>query len=188
MAGKITMDTTVSLSEIALVLGLTSRRIRQLVDDGIIVTEADNKYPLADAVQAYNKFLSSKIPSEEDTKLEKARRAADAKLKIAKADRAKMETDELKGNMHRSDDVRMITEDMLYAIRNGLGALPGRLAVDVAACETAAEAYEVIKKEVHALMGEISAYKYDPNRYDEAVRDRMSWGLSKNGEDDDDEG
>lgn len=186
MAGKITVDTTVSLAEMALVLGLTSRRVRQLVDDGIIVTEAENKYPLAESVQAYNKFLSSKIPSEEDTKLEKARRAADAKLKMAKADRAKMETDELKGNMHRSDDVRMITEDMLYSIRNGLVALPGRLAVDVASCTTAAEAYECIKKEVHALMGEIAEYKYDPTRYDEAVRDRMSWSISRAGEDDDD--
>lgn len=179
MSGKITMDTTVSLSEMALVLGLTSRRIRQLVDDGIIVTEAENKYPLAESVQAYNKFLSSKIPSEDDTKLEKARRAAEAKLKMAKADRAKMETDELKGNMHRSDDVRMITEDMLYSIRNGLVALPGRLAVDVASCGNAAEAYEVIKKEVHALMAEISEYKYDPTRYDEAVRDRMAWSLNR---------
>ena len=187
MAGKITVDTTVSLSEMALVLGLTSRRIRQLVDEGIIITEAENKYPLSATVQAYIKFLSNKLPSEEDTKMERAKRSAEIKLKIAKADRAKMETDELKGNMHRSDDVRMITEDMLYAIRNGLVALPGRLAVDVAACGNAAEAYEVIKKEVHTLMGEIAEYKYDPTRYDEAVRDRMEWSMERLSEADDDE-
>lgn len=185
MAGKITVDTTVSLSEMAVVLGLTSRRVRQMVDEGIIVTEAENKYPLAESVQAYIKFLSNKLPSEEDTKMEKAKRAAEIKLKMAKADRAKMETDELKGNMHRSDDVRMITEDMLYAIRNGLVALPGRLAVDVAACGNAAEAYEVIKKEVHVLMAEIAEYKYDPTRYDEVVRDRMAWSLNRVEDEDD---
>ena len=89
--------------------------------------------------------------------------AAEIKLKMAKADRAKMETDELKGNMHRSDDVRMITEDMLYAIRNGLVALPGRLAVDVAACGNAAEAYEVMKKDLQAINSDVtvSQVEYD---------------------------
>ena len=88
---------------------------------------------------------------------------------------AKMEADELKGSMHRAEDVRTITQDMLYAVRNGLMALPGRLAVDVVACETAAEAYEVVKREVHALMREFADYKYDPDRYAEAVRERMEW-------------
>ena len=186
MAEKLTADTIVSLSEMAVVLGLTTRRIRQLVEEGVIVTTGENQYPLAEAVQAYVKFLSKNIPSEDDVKVEKAKRAAEVKLKMAKADRAKMETDELRGNMHRSEDVRAITEDILYAIRNGLNALPGRMAMDVANCESAAEAYEVMKREVHALMREIAEYKYEPGRYDEAVRDRMAWSLNKS-EDEDDE-
>lgn len=175
MAEKITKETTVGLSELAVVLGITSKQIRNLVEDGIIVQDDKNKYPLARNVQAYMDFRSSRAPNEDDVKFEKARRTQELKLKAAKADRAKMEADELKGSMHRAEDVRTITEDMLYSVRNGLMALPGRLAVDVVACETAAEAYEVVKREVHALMREFAGYKYDPDRYAEAVRERMEW-------------
>lgn len=185
MSEKITSETVVTLSELAAVLGITSRRIRQLVEEGVIVPNGSNSYPLAGAVQAYTKFLSSKIPDEDDVKLEKTKKLAEVKLKAAKADRAKMEADEIKGTMHRAEDVRRITEDMLYAIRNGLSALPGRLAVDVAACGTAAEAFEVIKREVHRMMREFTDYSYDPKRYEEAVRDRLEWSAAQDRGDED---
>ena len=175
MAEKITKETTVSLSELAVVLGITSKQVRNLAEDGIIIADGKNSYPLAKNVQAYMNFRSSRAPNEADLKYELAKRTAELKLKAAKADRAKLEADELKGSMHRAEDVRSITEDMLYSVRNGLNAMPGRLAVDVVKCGTAAEAYEVIKKEVHALMKEFSAYRYDPERYAEAVRNRMEW-------------
>ena len=175
MAGKITKETVVTLSEVAVVLGLTTRRIRQLVEEGVITTEGNNQYNIGTVVQQYIKFLTAKVPEVEDIKLEKAKRAAEVKLKLAKADRAKLETDELQGKMHRSEDVKAITEDILYSVRNGLTALPGRLAVDVTACTTAAEAHKVIQREVYLLMQEIAGYKYDPTRYEEAVRDRMTW-------------
>ncbi len=175
MAEKITKETTVSLSELAVVLGITSKQVRNLTEDGIIVTDGKNSYPLARNVQAYMDFRSSRIPNEDEMKFEKAKRTAELKLKAAKADRAKLEADELKGTMHRAEDVRAITEDMLYSVRNALSALPGRLAVDVTKCETPAQAYEVIKREAHAMMREFASYKYDPDRYDEAVRARMEW-------------
>jgi phage terminase Nu1 subunit (DNA packaging protein) len=175
MAEKITKETTVSLSELAVVLGITSKQVRNLTEDGIIVAEGKNSYPLVRNVQAYMDFRCSRAPNEADLKFEKAKRTAELKLKVAKADRAKLEADELKGSMHRAEDVRSITEDMLYAVRNGLTAMPGRLAVDVVKCTTAAEAYEIIKKETHALMREFAEYRYDADRYAEAVRKRMEW-------------
>lgn len=175
MAEKITKETTVGLSELALVLGITSKQVRNLAEDGIIVADGKNTYPLVKNVQAYMAFCKSKAPNEDDLKFEKARRGAELKLKAAKADRAKLEADELKGSMHRAEDVKAITEDMLYAVRNGLMALPGRLAVDVVGCETPAQAYEIIKREAHALMREFAGYRYDPDRYEEAVRQRMEW-------------
>lgn len=175
MGEKITRETTVSLSELAAVLGITSKQVRNLAEDGIVVQDEKNKYPLCRNVQAYMDFRSSRAPNEDDLKYEKLKRNAELRFKAAKGERAKLETDELKGSMHRSDDVRAITEDMLYAVRNGLMALPGRLAVDVTRCKTAAEAYEVIKLEVHALMRDFAAYRYDPERFAEAVRKRMEW-------------
>jgi len=66
-------------------------------------------------------------------------------------------------------------------------ALPGRLAVDVAQAQTAAEASEVIRQEVNKVLKEISQYKYDPLKYEERVRKRMDWD-SIMGDTDDDSG
>ena len=78
-----------------------------------------------------------------------------------------------------------MTEDLIYTIRGALIALPGRLAMDAAAAKTAPEAAEVIRKEVHTIMRELAAYRYDPQKYQERVRNRMSWETS--GDDDDGE-
>lgn len=172
---KITAETTVSLSELAVVLHITSKRIRELVEEGVIVLTGKNAYPLAGSVQAYINYTKRRLPNEDDVKLEKMKRTAEAQLKASKAKVASLEASELSGKMHRSEDVMKLTEDMLYAFRSGLIALPGRLAVDVVHCTTAAQAAEVIKKEVHKLMREMADYHYDESRYEEAVRERMRW-------------
>ena len=77
--------------------------------------------------------------------------------------------------MHRSEDVEAMTADLIYTIRGSLLALPGRLAVDVTAVRTPAEAAEVIRKEIALLMQELSQYQYDPKKYEERVRKRLDW-------------
>lgn len=55
-------------------------------------------------------------------------------------------------------------------------ALPGRLAVNVAACSSAAEVAEIIRREVYQIMSELAGYQYNPDKYAEQVRERMKWG------------
>lgn len=182
--GKITSDTEVTVAELAVVLGLSSRRVRQLADEGIIQSVGKNAYNLAVSVQAYNKFLSNRLPNEEDVKLEKAKKMAETQLKASKATVAKLQAQELQGKMHRSEDVAAMTADLIFTIRGALIALPGRLAVSVASVRSPAEASEVIKKEVHLVMRELANYKYDPEKYAERVRERMDWDAANSVEDD----
>lgn len=167
---KITPETEVSTTELACVLGITGRRIRQMAEDGLIEKVSKGRFLLCNCVQRY---IASQ--STEDQRLERARRAAEVTFKASKAQVAKMEADELKGTMHRSEDVAAMTEDLIYTVRGSLMALPGRLAVDVAAAATPAEAAEIIRKEVHALMRELANYQYDPEKYEERVRERRKW-------------
>ena len=173
MANKITTDTEVSTSELACVLGITARYVRQLTEDGQLEKIKPGRYMLCASVQKY--INSREAVTEDDAKLEKIKRSAEVTLKHSKAQIAKMEADELKGKMHRSEDVESMTADLIYAIRGSLLALPGRLAVDVAAVKTPAEAAEVIRKEVAMLMQELSQYQYDPKKYEDRVRKRMDW-------------
>lgn len=183
---KITDETEVSTTELAMVLGVTARRVQQMGQDGTIIPVQRGRYLLADAVQRYIGFLSKSAVSEEDAKLDRMRRQSEVTMKASKAQIAKLEMQELQGKMHRSEDVAAMTEDLIYTVRGTLAALPGRLAVDVAATTTAAEAAEIIRKEVHKAMRELSNYRYDPTKYEERVRERRDWE-AVSGRDGDDE-
>ena len=185
MANKITTETEVSTSELACVLGITARYVRQLTEDGQLEKIREGRYALCASVQKY--IDSREAVTEDDAKLERAKRAAEVTLKTSKAHIAKLEADELRGKMHRSEDVEAMTADLIYTVRSSLLALPGRLAVDVAAVKTSAEAAEVIRKEVALLMQELTQYRYDPKKYEERVRERRDWDTDIGSGDGDDE-
>ena len=86
-----------------------------------------------------------------------------------------LEAEELMGNMHRSEDVAAITDDMVKSIRAMLTALPGRLAVPAHNAESAEECSIIIRDQVYAIMEELSKYTYDSSKYEQLVRERREW-------------
>ena len=184
---KLGTDTEVSVAELAALLDLSADRIYQLIRGGTLQTVKRGRLLLADSLKRYIATINKEPVSDEDMKLEKVKQTAEATLKHSKAKIAKLEAEELEGKMHRSEDVEAMTADLLYAVRGALTALPGRLSVDVAQTQTAAEASEVIRQEVSKVLKEISQYKYDSLKYEERVRKRMDWD-SIMGDMDDDSG
>lgn len=182
MTEKITDNTEASTTELAMILGITARRVQQMAQDGTIIAVKRGRFNLVESVQRYIAFISSK--DKDISQQDKARQDAEVSIKKAKAVIAVMEAQELQGKMHRSEDVESMTEDLIYAIRGMLVALPGRLAVDTAAAETPAEVSEIIRKEVYKIMSELSEYKYDPKKYEERVRERKAWDMSESDVDD----
>lgn len=176
MEQKIDGDTTVSATELAKVLGLTARRVGQLAQDGVIVRASRGKFVLSDAVRQYIEYAARNQTSE-GKKIELDKDKAEAKLKAAKARAAELEVAELEGRMHRSEDVAAVLEALVYEIRANLTALPGRLAVDVAAGESPAQCADIIRREVHELMDKLSQYRYDPKVYEDRVRERRKWEI-----------
>ena len=175
---------------IAQLFGVTTRRVQQLAQEGIISATKQgnaNKYDLLPTIQRYIKHLSEKANRKEatkkDTETEGRRLEAEADLKRSKADMAALQLKELEGKMHRSEDVEAVMTDLVYTIRSMLMALPGRLAVDVVSAKTAAEASEVIRAEVYKVLEELAGYKYDPEEYARRVRDREGWSDLSDGED-----
>lgn len=180
---KITSDTTVSTSELALILDITGRRVRQLTEDGVL-QKTDGSFLLVDSVRRFLATKTSAKENEEDKKVERTKNLAEAQMKAAKASIAKMEAEELKGKMHRAEDVKALTEEMIYAFRGAVMALPGRAAVNCAACGgNAAAISDVLRKEVHAMLNELAGYKYDNEKYEEMVRERMQWEARQEADD-----
>ena len=170
---KITHESVATTTELAIILGLSARRIQQLVQDGIIIPAERGKYNLCDAVQRYISTVSKPSNNASDEQIERTRRAAEAKLKSAKAMIADIEAKELLGQMHRSEDVAAMTADLILSIRGAFLPLPGRLAIDVFSANDSSEASEIIRREVYKILEELSNYKYDSAKYEERVRSRL---------------
>lgn len=169
-----------STAVMAKLFNLTERRIQQLAKDGVITgkkVDGAYQFDLLPTIQKYIAYLSEKANGREqkNKKVEEDKLTAEADLKRAKADMADLQLKELQGKMHRSEDVEAITTDLVYTIRSMVIALPGRLAVDVAAVSTPAEASEIIRRECFAVLEELSHYQYDPDEYAKRVRDREGW-------------
>ncbi len=183
---KITAETEVSPSELACVLGITARRIRQLSEDGQLDKSSDGKFNLADSVKKYlNIYAKARNePSQEEKKRENSRLNAELSLKQSKAVKAGLEIAELQGKLHRSEDVSAMMEDLIYTMRSMYLSLPGRLAVDTHSSASSAEAAEIIRKVCYSDMKEISRYQYDPEKFAERVRERQKWEHNGDAEDD----
>ena len=165
---------------IAALFDMDVRRVQQLTQQGIIEGKkigGTYKFDLVPTVRSYINYLKEKANGREttDKKSEKEKLAAEVDLKRAKADMADLQLKELQGKMHRSEDVEEMTTDLVYAIRSIIISLPGRLAVDVAAVKTPAEASAIIRRECNNVLEELSNYRYDPKEYAKRVREREGW-------------
>lgn len=173
----------VKTADICAMTGKSNQWIGQIVSQGILNkknTPHGTLFDIAGTMRSYTAMLEDRANSEEKKSAnatEKEKNEADVSIKKARAIITVLQAKELQGKMHRSEDVAAMTEDLIYSIRGMLLALPGRLAVDVVAASTPAEAAETVRKEVYKIMEELSRYQYDPQKYEERVRDRMSWDI-----------
>jgi len=169
----------VKTSVIAEIIGRTEQRVNQLAKEGVLSKQAPSKWDLAENMKKYIAFLES--GRKRDESLAALKQVAEADHKRHQADIAGLVLRELEGRMHRSEDVADMTADMVYTMRGMLQALPGRLAMDVAATSDPAEVSALVRSEVHALMTELSRYEYDSARYAQRVRKRRGWGADGQG-------
>lgn len=165
---------------IAKIFGVSTRRIEQLKTEGIIKGEGrPTKYDLLPTIQAYIRYLSDKANGREkkqtDSELETSKLEAESRYKTAKAEMAELELQELQGELHRASDVEAITTDHVMFLRSMLMALPGALAVDLAAIDKPAEAADRIRQEVNSILNRLANYRYDPEEYKKRVRERQGW-------------
>lgn len=165
---------------IAKIFGVSTRRVEQLKTEGIIKGQGKpTKYDLLTTIQAYIKYLSDKANGREkkevDAQLETEKLTAEKRIKMAKAEMAELELKEMRGELHRASDVEAITTDHVLYLRSMLMALPGKLAVDVAAINSAPECADRIKQEVYTVLNSLANYRYDPDEYKKRVRERQGW-------------
>ena len=166
-----TLITSLALGE---VLSITDERVRQLEDKGILTSTMKGRkkyFDLIPSVGAYIEFIKGTTAPD----LAIAMAQADLRYKEARAGKMELELSELKGQMHRAEDVETVVSDMVANLRAAVLALPGRLAVDTADAKSAKETSAIIKAAVDEVLNETARYRYDAAEYRKLVTEREKW-------------
>lgn len=176
---------------IARIFGKTVRRIQQLTQDGVlptVETPQGRRYDLLPTITRYIQYLEQRADKNGSKNVEKEDKKLDAEIqyKQAKADKMKLELDELKGSMHRSEDVERLLNERVFLMRSLLLALPGRVAMELATLNTAPEVSAYLSRQVAVILDNMATMDYNPSEFAELVRERQGW-KSEDKDDDDDE-
>lgn len=160
MSGKGLSDRgyLVSTDEICEIMGLSSRRIQQLVQEDAIVRASHGSYDLTASVRAYVNYEKEKI-FEEDGDLDKLRE--ETLWTRARRKKTEAELGIITGSLHRAEDVENVMNAMMMSFRSQLLSFSSRLAPKVQGKKDLIDIQEVVKDEVEDLMNELK--DYDPD-------------------------
>lgn len=166
---------TVNQKQLAQILGISTRQIRNLREDGMFQTVENGRgYSLEKCVQEYIEYK---------TNAEMGRSASISKERIqaqheeVKKQISLLKLRKLRRELHEAADVEAFLSDMLIQFKNRLLSLPAKMAMQVAGESDVNRIIETLKKGIMEAIDELSEYDPDeidgqkPGTYDELYED-----------------
>lgn len=168
----------VTTAEISEILGVSKRRIQQFADEGALVRLNRGYYDLPASITKFIEYQVAKnMPSDEiDKDVEQALWTR------AKKEKTQLEVQIIKGELHRSEDVKRIMNDMLMAFRQRSLSLPTKVAPQLIMVEDIQAIKDILKIAIIELLTELK--DYDPNVFYEISKDKMFLDEEEENEDD----
>lgn len=153
----------VNQKQLSQYLGISTRRIRQLREDGVFKKKDDAMagYSLEDCIQEYIEY---KVNAETGRRTSISKEEVQAEHEEVKKQISLLKLRKLKRELHEASNVEYFLSDMLVHFRKYLLALPPRLAMQAAGEDDIAALTEIIKKEMLKALEELS--EYDPDEID----------------------
>lgn len=157
----------VSTKEISEILGLTDRRIRQLESEGSLVKISRGKFDLPASIQKYIETIKEQSISDDELDLTKE------KTLLTRANRMKveMELKIIQGEVHRSEDVEKVMNDMLSSFRAQLLVIPGKAAPRLVGQTEIEPIKSILKNFIHEALQELS--DYNPSVFYSRSKDKI---------------
>ncbi len=152
----------VNQKELAQCLGVSSRRIRQLREEGLFqVSKAERGYNLELCVKEYIEY---KVNAETGRRASISKEQVQAEHEEVKMKISLLKLRKLRRELHEAADVEMYLTAMLLRFRNRLLAVPPKLAMQVSGESDMNVIIQVIRKEMLEVLNELSSY--DPEEID----------------------
>lgn len=154
----------VGTSEFAKLVGKTPQWIRQLTRDGVLTQCGRGKYNLSENILAYIEHVSG--GKEENGKP----RYVDAKTEheFLKKEKTELQVQQLRGQLHAAEDVRLVMGDMILSAKSKLLTLPVRIAGQLEGEPTKA-IEQILKAEIEDTL--TALVDYEPRLFEKESRE-----------------
>lgn len=158
-----TPTTDVDQHRLAKVLGITPRRIQQLVrEDGMPKSPGRGRYPLVACIQWYIKYWQDRAEGRVSTyghnKVKEGVAAAKERLTRAQADIAQIDYQERIGAVHKTDDCRRSAFTCGREIRDRILMVPDRVDAILAAEDDRRRVNSVLRQELSQVLHEFATH------------------------------
>lgn len=159
-----------STAVIANMFGLTTRRIRQLVEDGVIDRVSNGNFKLEETVKQY--ILHLKLNANATAQLSESEadyNKENALHERAKRKKAELELALMQGSVHKGEDVETVMIDMLSRIKSKLMSIPSKMAPILGEEIDINKIQELLTDEIYMTLEELSEYSPELFRGDEYI-------------------
>lgn len=156
---------TVSAQRLGKILGVGDRMVRHLAEEGVLKRNSHGKYLLVESVKNYILTLKISKTSSNEGELEDG--TLDWENEKAIHERIKRQITELKlqvlkGQLHKSEDVERVVNDMLAKFKSKMEAMPAKLARKLEK-KSKTQILEILQDEIRSGLEELS--EYNPSDY-----------------------
>ena len=164
---------TVSEKDLADCLGVSERRIRQMVKEGIAVKVSAGKYNIKESAKRYIQTMKDK-EKKQNQSLEKIKVAQAAETLMhekLKKRKTELVVNEMEKKLHLASDVEEIWNTMVISAKSRITSIPTKIAPVLVGIEDAKEIQTILRREVNECLNEIS--NYDVSKFDKDFEDEQ---------------
>lgn len=147
---------TYPVAVICKLLDLTPRRIRQLVDEGVIQRAERGQYELVSSVRGYIRYLRDRALAADGGLADESARANRARLIKAQAEAQEMENARYRREYVHNDDAAWVIERLIVVLRAKVLALKAKIPPKAIGCNRMAELEAIVERECHDVLREIA--------------------------------
>lgn len=148
-------DSEIQARYFASMLGLSVERLSQLIKSDVIHKNARGRYTI-NCVTEYVAWIRAKAMSRNSQSLVGDANTERARLLKAQADHKEIEVDELKGNMIDADIVQDTWAMIVTNSKAKLLGIPSKTAHRLIACDTYAQAEELLTEQIEIALSELA--------------------------------